>query len=80
LGSFPLVLQNPAGRRAASPALFAISARSAADRAASSGQLSRPHWNAPWWAGQPDPRSRRWANGKLAFGRQTVMWGKLSDA
>jgi hypothetical protein len=29
-------------------------------------------------AGQTDTRSRRWANGKLAFGRQTVMWGKLS--
>jgi hypothetical protein len=31
-------------------------------------------------AGQTDPRSHRWANGKLAFGRQTVVWGKLSDA
>jgi len=31
-------------------------------------------------AGQTDTRSRRWANGKLAFGRQTVMWEKLSDA
>jgi hypothetical protein len=30
-------------------------------------------------AGLTDTRSRRWANGKLAFGRQTVMWGKLSD-
>ena len=26
-------------------------------------------------AGQTDTRSHRWANGKLAFGRQTVMWG-----